>query len=89
MRELLLTYFANLSTYWASQHPTNSKEACEGLLFSILTTFDGGSAHLPAFDIIPCPHETDKEYFISLGKNYFVNEVINDCALHEIVIFNK
>lgn len=85
VQEMLLDKFKHLAEYWATvDGPTSVKDRCEGLVFSILNVFDGNSADLPAFDIIPSPHESDKEYRIENGKNYFEPVVVNNCQLHEM-----
>lgn len=60
------------------------KHATEGLLHSILVVFDGGSMSCPALDIIPAPHESDKQYHINEGEDWWDQVVINDCQLHDL-----
>jgi hypothetical protein len=43
----------------------------ETMVHSFLVTLDGGAMGLPAFQVIPYPHESDKDYCIEQGENYF------------------
>ena len=82
--------------YWANvrlepEHDTVSYRM-SGLVFSFLVILDGGSA-LPAFDVIPSPHEEDEEFLRGEGENWWPRipddlreglPVINECQLHEM-----
>lgn len=85
VREQFLSHLRNLARYWADLPNKTPLERTEGMLFSVLTTIDGGTLAVPAMDLIPLPHPEDKEYFISEGENYYEPVVINDCQLHELV----
>ena len=84
-QRMLLDHFMGLANYWSKLPDKTDKEKLDGLLFSILVTFDGGSGMMPAFDITPCPHESDKQYCIDSGDNYWEPTVINSCQLHELL----
>jgi hypothetical protein len=87
VRAKMLSHFKHLCKYWPQQtgaHNDTEEKRMQNLVFSILVTLDGGSCALPAFDLIPAPHESDKEYHIENGENYYEKEVINNCQLHEI-----
>ncbi len=92
-RELFFNHLAGIYDYWAklpnphrSEGQTVEQARMEGLLFSILVLFDGGSGFMPGFDIYPSPHPDDEEYNRSQGENWWSTEVcINaDTAMHEI-----
>ena len=83
-RQKLYSHLHNLCDYWSKQSGRTEKERMEGLCFSILVTFDGGTADLPAIDIRMSPHKDDKKYLISLGEKYFEPQMlINNCQMHE------
>lgn len=89
VRETFLDQIRFLAHYWARQKPNSSREACDGLAFSILNIFDGTSG-LPAFDIIVRPHPDDKQYHIENGEDYYEDGMmINDCHLHEMYYRSK
>lgn len=88
VRKMLVVHFRALSKYWATldglHSPKTIQERCDGLVFSILITLDGASVDLPAFNLSPAPHPSDKQYHIDNGENWFDEDmVINDCNLHE------
>ena len=87
VREQLLGHIQHLCHYWATvkltDTPDTIRERLDGLAFSILTMIDGCSG-LPAFDLIPAPHEEDKAFAINEGENWYDKEVINECQLHEL-----
>ena len=84
VREEFVSHVRMLARYWANVSGQTVEEKCEGVAFSILVTIDGGSAELPAFDMIPAPHEDDKQYYIDNDENWYEKVVVNDCQLHEM-----
>lgn len=97
VRELLLQHFHELSSYWANipldaetltcMQKVNQNEVeyrLSGFVHSLLVTLDGGTLDLPAFDLIPSPHESDREFHEKEGSNWFEPVVVNDCQLHEL-----
>ncbi|MGR2824193.1 hypothetical protein FY048_01420 [Acinetobacter sp. 1124_18A] len=88
IREELLENFRNLARYWA-QSEGSDLEKCEGLVHSILTTFDGLSV-FPAIDLVVRPHPEDKQYFIDNGCDYIEDgTVINDDLVLNDLFFRK
>ena len=94
IRDEFLAHVRSLVTYWnkldGKDSPRTQKERLEGLAFSIMVLLDGGTM-LPGFIVAPCPHESDKEYKISQGEDYYpyndeknVNGDIAGC-LHELL----
>lgn len=88
VKDKLLNYMKGLCSYWSSPgvaSDKNTKERMEGLCFSLLVAFDGGTLELPRFKILLDPHPEDKEFHISEGEKYFEPEMeINEnSALHE------
>ncbi len=84
VRDKILTHMANVAEYWANVDNRPCIEKINGAMFSVLTMLDG-AGDLPAFDLIPAPHESDKEYHISQGDNWYNDtEVINNCQLHDL-----
>lgn len=85
VREMFLDQLRATKKYWLNESRVKTEsERMDGLVFSILVMLDGGTMDLPAFDLIPSPHEGDKDYLTSQGEKYFSKEVINDCQLHEL-----
>jgi hypothetical protein len=78
--------------YWASL-PENDRATgeqmtvlsrCDGVAFSILNILDGTSSAMPAIDMLLAPHETDKQFFIDEGENWYEPKMlINNTMLHE------
>lgn len=84
--EEFLNHVKGMVNYWENEErrPT-SRDKLEGLAFSFLVMLDGGSVGMPAFDLIPSPHPSDKEYHQEQGENWYEPEVINDnVQLHEL-----
>ena len=87
-REIFISACRSLSDYWSGLEGRSKKEACEGLLFSIMNIIDGTSGSFPcAIDLVLSPHEDDKQFSIDNGENYMeAGMVINNCMLHEVVL---
>lgn len=61
----------SLVHYWElDSRDKSTRGKLFGLLHSFLVVLDGGS-ELPAFEVIPTPHISDKEYLIDIGENYY------------------
>ena len=85
VREMFLNQLREIKKYWLTESRTESEsERMDGLVFSILVLLDGGTMTFPAFDLIPSPHEGDKDYLTSIGEKHFTKDVINNCQLHEL-----
>ena len=84
--DMLMEHFVGLVSYWDGVEGS-SKYKLNGLLHSILCTFDGVSGFMPAFDIVPCPHPDDKADNIEQDSNYWPDNLhINESTyLHEIM----
>jgi hypothetical protein len=84
MRAMFLDHIRSIKNYWLNESRTpDVEDKMDGLIHSILVTFDGCSGAMPAFDIIPAPHPDDAAYHQGLGENWWAKEVINDCQLHD------
>lgn len=85
VREMFLSHIRSLADYWSKVPGRTTREALDGLAFSILNIFDGTTMDLPSMDIHLSPHEDDKEYHRKLGENWFEPEMLlNGCMLHEM-----
>lgn len=85
VREDFLDTIREIALFWASLPEKTDIEKCKGTAFSILNIFDGTHGYLPAMDIVLSPHESDKDYNISQGEDWYEKGmVINDCMLHEL-----
>jgi hypothetical protein len=94
IREQFLDHIRGLIDYWSDEsRAKNDKDKLSGLAHSILSTIDGGSVNLPGFILAPCPHETDKQWYIDNGKNYYPEnkETNSNIAgvLHEQLFIKK
>ena len=70
-------------SFWLNTENTE-EDKMWGLVHSILVIFDGGTS-LPAMNIIPRPHPSDKDYCIANDQDYFVEEPFNDnISLHDM-----
>ena len=84
-REMLFRHLLGIADYWAEVGMTR-QEVARGVLHSVFVTFDGGSSNMPAFDIVPSPHPSDKAYHKDQGENYWPTKVIiNECQLHDML----
>lgn len=83
-RDIILQTVADYVDYWENEtrRPT-SREKLEGLAFSIMVIFDGGAGMLPGFIVKPNPHESDKDYSISQGDNWWDPKTDIAGSLHE------
>ncbi len=90
MRSQFLGQIRMSLQYWLTveeKHVNKAEEIrhrMEGLVFSILVMLDGGSTGLPAFDLIPSPHDSDEQFHRDNGDNWWTKVTINECQLHEI-----
>ena len=71
IRAKVIDHIRNMVNYWGSLPSKTEIERLEGLAFSILVMLDGNTTDIPGFMLIPNPHESDKEYLISCGENYY------------------
>lgn len=83
VRDMLLEQFVHVARYWAGQTEQTVEQRCEGVVFSILTTLDGCSMNLPAFDLALQPAPEDEDYCKEQGENWFEPGMKLDFALHE------
>lgn len=91
MRAELINHLIGIYQYWANiekpyQHGNQTVERArmEGMLFSIFVLLDGGSGLMPAFDLVPSPHEDDEEYRRSQGENWWAaTPILSDVSLHD------
>lgn len=82
-RTALLEQIAVNVRYWLHEpRAATVREKLNGLAFSILVIIDGESA-LPGFELIPSPHEDDKEYHRENGDNWWPDDVDISGDLHE------
>lgn len=83
----ILKHMKGLATYWGQiDKPADCcQERLNGLVFSILVMFDGGSMGLPAMDIVMRPHAEDEEFNKEQGTNWFEDglAVNDDTQLHD------
>lgn len=73
----LLTAFAHHAERWANDDSVSRLEACNGVVFSILAVLDGNNLYMPAFDLTPRPHVSDRFFCRSRGENWWVRKPIN------------
>lgn len=87
VREEFMEHMKHLCRYWARAEVESELERCEGLMHSVLVTFDGCSAALPALDIVVRPHPDDKEFHQSEGSDWYPDGVAinDDCHLHDLL----
>ena len=95
MREQFLRHLMDIRDYWtkadisrpefqdALKRDGEVRYRMEGMLFSILVMFDGGSGMMPSFDIRPSPHPADQAFRKSRDENWWTHKTINNTQLHE------
>ena len=83
-RDIILKTIANYVDYWDNvTRRQTSREKLEGLAFSIMVILDGGAGMLPGFIVRPNPCESDKDWNIKHGQNYWDSETDIAGCLHE------
>lgn len=89
VREMFLDHIKTMVDYWP-RFESDSRKACGGLAFSILTLIDG-STNLPAIKLVLEPHPEDKAYCIDEGMDYFEPDMCfnDDVMLHEFFCQKK
>lgn len=81
VRRAFIRKMWGLIEYWEREsRASTSREKLEGLMHSVLATI-GGCTDLPSFILAPLPHNSDKQYSIDHGEDYFPN---NDRAARMI-----
>lgn len=89
MRTMFLEHTRGIISYWTDlvkKGESTYENAIEGVAFSMFTVFDGEDGSLPAMDVIPSPHPSDKKYHQKNGENYWVRKNIADGTLHEQIL---
>lgn len=81
-REKFLKHIWGLIQFWADAKVDNDLEKMEGLAFSILSSLDGTSMELPAYQVIPCPHPNDEEFHRVRGNNWYSDDIDIGGELH-------
>ncbi len=72
VREKFLKNVWNILNYWKNESRAPSlEEKMEGFAFSMLVLLDGENGNSPGFIVAPMAHESDKDYSISLGEDYY------------------
>jgi hypothetical protein len=59
---------------WEKYPDKTVRERLEGAAFSILASLDGASIGLPRFSVSPSPHESDKQFSIENGIDWWSND---------------
>jgi len=74
----------DIAKYWHENEQKSEWEKMEGMLFSILVLFDGGSCDEPGFDIVACVDDDAIDYAKDNGLDWYSPEMpINGAAMHE------
>lgn len=71
IQDMFLEHIRGITSYWANLPNKTPEERTNGVAFSILALLDGVSADLPAFEVIPVPHPSDKAFHQEEGTNYY------------------
>jgi len=84
IREQFIKYVWSVIEQWHNSTRVDDFGKLTGVAFSILTAIDGG-AELPSFVLAPRPHETDKQFHIDEGENWYPEDWVDiGGGLHEI-----
>ena len=90
-QKLFLDHLWELIDYWDTVdsfdgHPRTQRDRLSGLVHSILATIDGESGDMPAFMLIPSPHEDDKEWYKARGDDWWPEDMCDiGGPLHELL----
>jgi hypothetical protein len=84
-QKMFLDQARSIARYWANLQGKTPRERCEGVVFSMLVMIDGGSAGLPAFDLVACPHPDDEKFHREEGENFWQDgmAINSNTQLHE------
>ncbi len=87
VRKNFLLCVLSLADYWATVEERDVREKLHGLVFSLMTIFDGGAMEFPALNIVLDPHPEDKDFCIEEGENWCEPGMIinDDVQLHELL----
>lgn len=88
VRAKFLAHMKSVAEYWINEpRATTSREKVEGVLFSLMVVFDGGSGGHPAINLAVSPHADDKAYHEGNGENWYEPGLVfnDDCQLHELL----
>ena len=84
LTERFIQQLREIAEYWATEERVASrKDACDGVVFTILSMLDGCSVGMPAFSISVQPHPDDKKTCIDAGVNYYEPGMVLSPWLHE------
>ena len=84
-QDKFLDYTESILQYWLNESRCSTQEErMRGLVYSILVTIDGEAASLPAFKLVPLPHQDDKQFDIECGQDYYPTDVDIAGDLHDI-----
>jgi hypothetical protein len=83
IREKFFKQIKLILSEWRSYPNKTELERINGIIFSIMAMLDGSSIDIPAFKVIPMPHEDDKEYHVKKGENYYPDDVDIAGSLHD------
>lgn len=85
VRAQFLKHAWELIEYWHEQTDIGEVQKMSGVVFSLLAVIDGCDAGMPAFGLIPSPHEEDKEYCKGEGENWYPEDTVDiGGSLHEL-----
>jgi hypothetical protein len=90
MRQMFLDQLQSIASYWSQLGGVTPREMCDGVVFCVLSVFDGCSGGFPAaIDLALAPHPEDKEYYTSNGENWVEpGQVINDDVMLHDLFYN-
>lgn len=71
MRHIFVETLRRDARYWATVQGRSVEDKLLGLGFSFLVMLDGATDGLPAFEIVPVPHESNEAYHRENGTNWW------------------
>lgn len=74
VQERFMHQLAQYVRYWANvtdPHFASIEQRLSALAFGFLNMLDGTTMGLPAFEVVPSPHSSDKEYHQERGTNWW------------------
>lgn len=94
MRDLFVNEVLARARYWATVKRSDEDKLL-GLAHSVLVILDGLASGMPAFEVIPVPHESDEAYHRKNGSNWWptpygaVRKVVESYGIHEGVLLHE
>jgi len=84
MRDQLLHKFLSIADYWAAQPGHTTAERCRRTVFTLLSTLDGSSPDIPAYNLVVNTDAGQAADAIQHGNNFYLEGmIVRSGSLHD------